>query len=93
MSERNSIYKLDGNVQVDEFYLGGVSHGDGKRGRGTGQSTVVIGVSLTRGAPLHCFMELVSDMTKETVLDVFKRRVSSDIALRRALSINPRLDN
>ncbi|CAG4900229.1 unnamed protein product [Acidithrix sp. C25] len=30
MSERNSIYKLNEKVQLDEFCLGGISHGEGK---------------------------------------------------------------
>jgi transposase-like protein len=81
MEERNSIYKLDGIVQVDEFFLGGKSHGDGKRGRGTDQDTVMIGVSMKKGAPIHCFMELVSDMSKRTVLDVLSRRMTSDVIL------------
>ncbi len=81
MEERNSLYKFDGIVQVDEFYLGGKSHGDGKRGRGTDQDTVMIGLSLKKGAPVHCFMELVGDMSKRTVLDVFFRRLTSDVIL------------
>ena len=81
MSERNSMYRLDGDVQVDEFFLGGLSHGEGKRGRGTSQSSVIIGVSLSGGAPIHCFMEVVSDMTTKTIEDVLKRRVSPDITL------------
>lgn len=81
MSERNSMYRLDGDVQVDEFFLGGLSHGEGKRGRGTSQSSVIIGVSLSGGAPIHCFMEVVSDMTAKTIEDVVERRVSPDITL------------
>ncbi len=81
MEERNSIYGLDGIVQIDEFFLGGKSHGDGKRGRRTDQDTVMIGVSMKKGAPVHCFMELVSDMSKRTVSDVFSRRLTPDVIL------------
>ncbi len=81
MEDRNSLYKLDGIVQVDEFYLGEKSHGDGKRGRGTDQGTVMIDVSLKKGAPVHCFMELVGDMSRRTVLDMLFRRLTSDVIL------------
>ncbi|KJF16080.1 hypothetical protein AXFE_21910 [Acidithrix ferrooxidans] len=29
MADRNGLYKLGGNVQVDEFFLGSESHGEG----------------------------------------------------------------
>ncbi|KJF18529.1 hypothetical protein AXFE_06090 [Acidithrix ferrooxidans] len=29
MTDRNGLYKLGGNVQVDEFFLGSESHGEG----------------------------------------------------------------
>lgn len=81
MAERNSLYRLGGIVQVDDFYLGGVSHGDGKRGRGTDQNTVIIGVSLKQGAPVHCFMEQVSDMSRSTVLNVLSNRLDPNVIL------------
>lgn len=81
MADRNARYKIDGVVQVDEFFLGGESHGEGKRGRGTDQDTVMIGVSVKKGAPVYCFMELVGDMTKRTVLDVLFRRLTPDVIL------------
>jgi len=38
---------LEGEVEVDEAYVGGVKNG-GKRGRGTTKDIVVIAVELTR---------------------------------------------
>ncbi|MCL6445596.1 MAG: IS1595 family transposase [Alicyclobacillus sp.] len=82
MAERNARYKLGGLVQVDDFYLGGVSHGDGKSGRGTDQDTVLIGVSIQRGgAPAHCFMERVDDMSAQTVSEVLSRRLAPGVTL------------
>lgn len=81
MEERNSLYQLGGIVQVDDFYLGGESHGDGKRGRETDQDTVIVGVSMEKGAPTHCFMELVSNMSKSMVLGVLSKRLAPNVVL------------
>lgn len=80
MADRNAQYKLDGIVQVDDFYLGGESH-TGRRGRGTEQKPVVAGASLKRGKPQHLFMDLVSDVGKRSVLDVLSRRIKGDVVL------------
>ena len=80
MADRNAKYKLEGIVQVDDFYLGGESH-NGKRGRGTEQAPVVAGVSLKQGKPQYLFMDVVRDVGKRSVLDVFSRRLAPDVIL------------
>jgi transposase-like protein len=80
MADRNAQYKLEGIVQVDDFYLGGESRG-GKRGRGTEQTPVVAGISLKKGKPQYLFMDLVSDVGKQSVLAVLNRRVAADVVL------------
>lgn len=80
MADRNAKYKLDGIVQVDDFYLGGESRG-GKRGRGTEQVPVVAGISLKKGKPQYLFMDLVSDVGKHSVLDVLSRRIAKGVVL------------
>jgi hypothetical protein len=35
MSDRDQHYRLSGLVEVDEGYVGGEEHGEGRRGRGT----------------------------------------------------------
>ncbi len=76
MKDRNARYQLGGLLELDDAYFGGVSHGPGKRGRGTDQDPVIVGVSLDhQGHPRHIFMDAVADLTRETVLEVLDRRV------------------
>lgn len=76
MGERNGRYKLGGIIELDDAYFGGVSHGPGKRGRGTDQDPAVVGVSLNaEGHPVYGFLEKVPDLTNETIFGVLQQRV------------------
>jgi Zn ribbon nucleic-acid-binding protein len=74
MADRNARYRLEGIVELDDAYVGGVSHGTA--GRGTKQDPVVVGVSLDgQGHPQYVFLETVASLDKENVLAVLARRV------------------
>lgn len=69
MLQRNSMYKLDGDVQIDDAYLGGEQPGKlGKAGRGAeGNIPFVVAVMTRDGKPIHAQMRLVPGFTKEAI--------------------------
>ncbi len=74
MAERNGQYQIGGLVELDDTYFGEKSQGPGKRGRGTDQDPVVIGISFTaQGHPHYAFLEAVSDLGETTVKEVLRR--------------------
>ena len=63
MSDRNSIYKLSGDVQIDDAYLGGEK--PGKRGRGSSNKTpFVAAVSTKEGGPQYIHLRCVKRFSK-----------------------------
>ena len=69
MTERDSLYALDGIVEMDDTYFGAPAKG-GKRGRGTEKTKVVVGISLNSlGHPLFAKMKVVENLKGETLLD------------------------
>lgn len=71
--------KLSGTVEVDECYIGSAEH-DGKRGRGTGnKSVVVIGVEVREGKNQlgRVRMKVVPDASGESLLDFIKENIES----------------
>ena len=66
MADRNIRYQLGGLVvEWNDAYFGGVSHVPGKRGRGTDQDPVIVGVSLTEHIhPQYAFLEVVESCRK-----------------------------
>ena len=66
MRQRNSIYKLAGDVQMDDAYLGGEK--PGKRGRGAdGKAPFVAAVATREGRPLFVHVRRVPGFTSEAI--------------------------
>ena len=63
MRKRNEHYKLEGDVQIDDAYLGGAK--PGKRGRGAGnKAPFVIAVATRDGKPTYTQLRCVEGFTK-----------------------------
>jgi ribosomal protein L37AE/L43A len=71
MQQRNSIYKLAGDVQIDDAYLGGEKPAKpGKTGRGAeGKLPFVIAVATRDGKPVHMQLRRVPAFTQEALKD------------------------
>jgi ribosomal protein L37AE/L43A len=69
MRQRNSIYKLSGDVQIDDAYLGGERpEKPGKSGRGAeGKLPFVIAVATRDGKPIHMQLRRVAGFTLEAL--------------------------
>ena len=68
MLQRNTIYKLSGNVQIDDAYQGGEKAG--KRGRGAANKLpFVVAVQTEKGRPIYTQLRCIPSFTKEAVRD------------------------
>lgn len=68
MLQRNSIYKLKGDIQVDDAYQGGEKAG--KPGRGAANKLpFVIAVETRDGRPIYTQLRVVSGFTNEAIRD------------------------
>jgi transposase-like protein len=68
-------FKLDGVVEVDETYVGGVHRG-GKRGRGSENKEIVIGIR-KRGGALRFFH--AEDVKSGTLAEYIRENISEDV--------------
>jgi hypothetical protein len=74
MKQRNSIYRLAGDVQVDDAYQGGEKAG--KRGRGAANKTpFVVAVETRDGRPIYTQLRCIAAFTKEAIKDYALRNV------------------
>ncbi len=69
MGDRDANYKLAGIVELDDAFFGAPTEG-GKRGRGTEQTPVLVGVSLDRkGTPQYIKMKVIPNVKGVTLVD------------------------
>lgn len=67
MGERDAQYLLSGYIEVDDAFFGAPTS-NGKRGRGTDKSVVLVGLSLNeKGHPQYAKMQVVPNVQSETV--------------------------
>jgi len=67
MGERDTEYILSGHIEADDAFFGAPTS-NGKRGRGTDKSVVLVGLSLNeKGNPEHIKMQVAPDVKGETV--------------------------
>ncbi len=69
MRQRNSMYKLSGDVQIDDAYLGGEAREKpGKAGRGAeGKIPFVVAVATRKGKAVYTQLRRVVGFTKEAI--------------------------
>jgi transposase-like protein len=68
MRVRNATYQLDGEVQIDDAYLGGSR--PGKPGRGAaGKMPFLIAIQTRKGKPIYAHMRPVSAFTSDQIRD------------------------
>jgi len=75
MGQRDASYQLAGIVELDDAYFGAPTEG-GKRGRGTEQTQVVVGVSLNKqGHPQYIKMSVVDNIQGTTLAAFAKENI------------------
>jgi transposase-like protein/ribosomal protein L37E len=76
MKTANDKYLLEGIVKVDETYLGGDSKKNGKRGRGTGKSKIVVALSEDKnGKPKYLKMQILPDFKAKTIANFAEKNI------------------
>lgn len=79
MLQRNSIYKLAGDIQIDDAYQGGEKPAmPGKTGRGArGKVPFVLAVQTRDGRPIFAQMRCVAGFTKQAIQAYAERAIAA----------------
>jgi transposase-like protein len=95
MGQRDANYMLAGIVELDDAFFGAPSEG-GKRGRGTDQTPVLVGLSLNKqGQPKYLKMQVIPDVKSVTLIDFAQKYIEEGSTINsdkyrsyQALSLN-----
>jgi transposase-like protein len=75
MGDRDASYTLSGLVELDDAFFGAPTEG-GKRGRGTDQTKVLVGLSLSKqGAPQYLKMQVIPDVKGITLMEFAEKNI------------------
>ncbi len=75
MGDRDASYTLSGLVELDDAFFGAPTEG-GKRGRGTDQTKVLVGLSLNKqGAPQYLKMKVIPDVKGITLMEFAEKNI------------------
>lgn len=78
MGDRGGNYQLAGLIELDDAFFGAPTEG-GKRGRGTEQTPVLVGVSLNnQGAPQYVKMQVIPNVQSKTLVEFAKQHIKPD---------------
>lgn len=81
MGDRDANYQLAGLVELDDAFFGAPTEG-GKRGRGTEQTPVLVGVSLNKqGAPQYVKMQVIPDVKGKTLVEFAHQCLEPDATI------------
>lgn len=76
MGDRDADYQLAGLIELDDAFFGAPTEG-GKRGRGTEQTPVLVGVSLNKqGAPQYVKMQVIPDVKGKTLVEFAQKHIA-----------------
>ncbi|MEO0811043.1 MAG: IS1595 family transposase [Pseudomonadota bacterium] len=76
MFQRNSMYKLEGDIQIDDAYQGGEK--SGKTGRGAGnKAPFIVAVQTRSGRPVFAHIRCVTGFTKKAIRAYAERAIKA----------------
>ena len=82
MKERDSQYKLQYLVELDETFIGSSSEGNDKKGRGSDKIKVLIGVSIKDDAVLYAKIDVIQNASSSSLKEVVVKNIKEKQVVR-----------